>query len=384
MLVELHMLQNFAPSNLNRDDTGSPKDCEFGGYRRARISSQCQKRAIRRLFSADGLLPPENLAVRTTRLTDAVTDRLVARGHDADESRRVVEAAVPGTGLKLNEGRTQYLLFLGADELDAIAEVCHENWDSLAAAVVDTKASKKEAKAALPKEITAALGKGLDGRAAADLALFGRMLADLPERNRDAASQVAHALSTNTVSAEFDFFTAVDDLKPASEDAGAGMLGTVEFNSSCYYRYANVDVRQLQQNLGNDDELTRAALRAFLQAAVAAVPSGKQNTFAAYNPPSLVMAVVRDRGFWSLANAFVKPIAPRGDADLVAGSIAALDDYWGRLTTMYGDDGIRLRAVSLDPAYEARVVRLEGSRVPTVTTLIERVLESAVSDGQVG
>ena len=47
MIIELHMLQNFAPSCLNRDDTNSPKECEFGGYRRARISSQCIKRAIR-------------------------------------------------------------------------------------------------------------------------------------------------------------------------------------------------------------------------------------------------------------------------------------------------------------------------------------------------
>lgn len=383
MLVELHMLQNFAPSNLNRDDTGSPKDCEFGGYRRARLSSQCQKRAMRQMFAADDLLPAVHRAVRTARLTDAVVERLVARRHDAESARRVVEAAVPGTGLKLKEGRTEYLLFLGADELDAIAEICHNHWDTLAAAVVDSAASKKEAKAALPKEVAVAMSQALDGRAAADVALFGRMLADLPERNRDAASQVAHALSTNAVSAEFDFFTAVDDLKPASEDAGAGMLGTIEFNSPCYYRYANVALRQLRDNLNHDEELVQAALRAFLQAAIEAIPTGKQNTFAAHNPPSLVMTVVRDRGPRSLANAFVKPISPRGDGDLIATSVSALDGYYGRMATMYGDGGATMQAVCLDPEYASRLTNLVDSQVPNVATLIERTL-GAARDGEVG
>lgn len=383
MLVELHMLQNFAPSNLNRDDTGSPKDCEFGGYRRARLSSQCQKRAMRQMFAGDDLLPAAHRAVRTARLVDAVVERLVAKGHDAEAARRVVEAAVPGTGLKLKDGRTEYLLFLGADELDAIAEICHGHWETLAAAVVDSAASKKEAKAALPKEVAAGMSQALDGRAAADVALFGRMLADVPERNRDAASQVAHALSTNAVSAEFDFFTAVDDLKPASEDAGAGMLGTIEFNSPCYYRYANVNLDQLSTNLGDDDELVQAALRAFLQAAVAAIPTGKQNTFAAHNPPSLVMIVVRERGPRSLANAFVRPVAPRRDDDLIGASVAALDGYWGRMTAMYGDGDTILQAVCLDPEYAGKLDNLAESRVPNVATLIDGAL-AAARNGEAG
>jgi CRISPR system Cascade subunit CasC len=245
------------------------------------------------------------------------------------------------------------------------------------AAVVDSAASKKEAKAALPKEFAAAMSQALNGHAAADVALFGRMLADLPERNRDAAAQVAHALSTNAVSAEFDFFTAVDDLKTASEDAGAGMLGTIEFNSPCYYRYANVDVDELRENLDHDIELVQAALRAFLQAAVEAIPTGKQNTFAAHNLPSLVMTVVRERGPRSMANAFVRPIAPRGDGDLISASIAALDDYWGRISAMYGDGGVSLQAVCLDPAYVGRLSNLAGSQVPNVGTLIGRTVASA-------
>jgi CRISPR system Cascade subunit CasC len=157
----------------------------------------------------------------------------------------------------------------------------------------------------MPEEIKKELNRLLNGGMAVDLALFGRMLADLPNKNIDAACQVAHALSTNKVSMEFDFFTAVDDLSP-EEETGAGMMGTVEFNSACFYRYANIDLKQLTGNLAGDSELAQKAVEAFLRAAVATIPTGKQNSMAAQNPPSLVFAVVRDKGLWSLANAFVK------------------------------------------------------------------------------
>src|SRR5581483_58705 len=104
MFVELHILQNFAPSNLNRDDTGSPKDCEFGGYRRARISSQCLKRAIRERFRDDGLMPAADLATRTKRLVEQeIVPRLASRGRPPEQARAVVEAALGGVGLKVED-----------------------------------------------------------------------------------------------------------------------------------------------------------------------------------------------------------------------------------------------------------------------------------------
>lgn len=380
MLLEVHMLQNFAPSNLNRDDTGSPKDCEFGGYRRARISSQCQKRAIRQEFQ--DLLPAHNLGVRTKRLVEAVADRLIAVGHPEEEARPVAETAVASYGLGLDkDGETQYLIFLGRDELDAIAAACRDNWATLAAVATGERGSKRDAKAAVSKELAAALKRALDGKRAVDVALFGRMLADLPDRNRDAACQVAHALSTNAVSMEFDFYTAVDDLKPRAKDVGAEMLGTVEFNSSCYYRYANIDLRQLRENLGGDTELTRATVRAFLEAVVRAVPSGKQNSFAAQNPPSLVMGVLRNDAAWSLANAFVKPVRPSNGHDLIAASVAALDGYWGRLVGMYGDAGVVTRGVALDNGYDGRLATLSEARLANVPALIDHLTDAVAPTG---
>src|SRR6266446_7026622 len=109
MRIEIHILQNFAPSNLNRDDTGSPKDADFGGYRRARVSSQCQKRASRNYFNDHDLIPVANRAVRTKRLLEHVRKRLEMRGRDEAAINRAITTALAAGGLKLAERNlTQY------------------------------------------------------------------------------------------------------------------------------------------------------------------------------------------------------------------------------------------------------------------------------------
>src|SRR5262249_9519011 len=155
-----------------------------------------------------------------------------------------------------------------------------------------------------------------------DLALFGRMIADNPDWNVDAACQVAHAISTNRVNVEFDFYTAVDDFRPR-DSAGSDMMGTVPFQSSCFYRYASLDVDALRKNLGGTDTaeataLARSTVDAFLRALALAIPTGKQNSMAAQNRPSYLLAVVRKAGTpCSLANAFVKPIHATSERNLV-------------------------------------------------------------------
>jgi CRISPR system Cascade subunit CasC len=390
MFIELHIIQNFAPANLNRDDTGSPKDCEFGGVRRARISSQCFKRAIRESFRSEKLIGDEHLAERTKRLVDSLVARLKEKEKNEDEARRVAEALLNGVKLKVrDDGKTQYLLFLAEAEIKAIADLCAEHWDKLLesakpaiqeakgaqpAKKQSSKETKKADQEAVPKNIRDKMESLLNGGKAADLALFGRMLADLPEKNVDAASQVAHAISTNKVSVEFDFYTAVDDLKP-DDTPGADMLGTIEYNSACFYRYSNLDLSQLQTNLGNDTELSQETLEAFIRASVAAIPTGKQNSMAAQNPPSFVLAVARQSGLWSLANAFVKPVRPNAEGDLVENSINALDMHWGQLAGMYGDEQITDKCYI---TFDGRdLPKLNGSRVGKLTELVSRMLDAA-------
>lgn len=386
MFVELHLLQNFPPSCLNRDDTNAPKDCQFGGHRRARISSQCLKRSIRSRFDQAGYLAPEQLGTRSRILIEqGLVPRLVEQGWDADRSRKLAEAALTAMGFGVDEAQSQYLLFLGHDEIDRLAAAIGEHADALSQAADaggktsdEGKRTKKQSKAGVPKDVHLALVDVLDGGKAADLALFGRMLADLPDRNIDAACQVAHGISTNAIEMEMDFYTAVDDLQ-ARDEPGAGMMGTIEFNSACFYRYANISVRQLLANLGHDTELTRAAIEAFLRAAITAIPAGKQTTMAAQNPPSLMLAIVREHGLWSLANAFAQPIRPdhpgeHNGQSLVQKSAQRLDDYWGRMTRVYGSDGIVAHPLCL--VEDAELTYLSDEQVQSVDELVQRVMQS--------
>lgn len=346
MILELHLIQNFAPSNLNRSDTGAPKDCIFGGSRRARISSQCFKRAMREYFK-DNFATKNNLAERSTRLVEELASQMEKAGKDKPEAKRVVETALAGIGLNMSKKdaeKTQYLLFLGREEIEKFAKICLENYDVLLeVAPTDTselsaKDAKKASKAGSIPEVSKLLLEALNGGKAADLALFGRMLADLPEKNRDASSQVAHAISTHKTGVEFDFFTAVDDLKP-EDTAGSDHLGTVEFNSACFYRYMNVDTDLLKDNLQGDEELTRATVEAFIRAAVEAIPTGKQNSFATHEKPSFVLAVVRaGGGMCSLANAFVKSARANENRDLISDSVEKFENHWKKLAEGYGDD----------------------------------------------
>lgn len=301
-LIEIHALQNFAPSNLNRDDTGSPKDAFFGGTLRARVSSQCSKRAVRGFFAQkrdDGFFNPDELAVRTKRVYQAVADLLDGK-RDKAETISKAEIALSYVKFKAAEGgKTQYLLFLGQREIAALADAIHDFWEQIVVAPAEPEEKDKgkvKAKKAIastaPKEIKERIDAIFNGGKAVDVALFGRMLADMPEKNQNAACQVAHAISTHAVEQEFDFYTAVDDLKP-EDTAGADMMGTVEFNSACFYRYAVVDWDKLVENLQDDKELAAKGLRAFLEGFVKAEPTGKQNTFAAHNPPEFVAMSVR-------------------------------------------------------------------------------------------
>lgn len=225
-----------------------------------------------------------------------------------------------------DEPLTEYLLFVGSAELDEIAEVIAGQADEL----TDPK-SKSLAEAG--KQVTDILRR--KGAGSVDVALYGRMLANLPEGNADASCQVAHAISTHRVDRDFDYFTAVDDESP-EDSSGAGMIGTVEFNSSVYYRYSVVDLDQLNQNLDGDSALTTEAIAAYARAVVEAAPSGKQNTFAAHNLPSVVLVTLRrEQGPRSLTNAFETPVNG-SNGGFVRPSAEKLRDYWSRVDEAYG------------------------------------------------
>ncbi|MBU1168598.1 MAG: type I-E CRISPR-associated protein Cas7/Cse4/CasC [Proteobacteria bacterium] len=361
MILELHILQNFAPSNLNRDDTNAPKDCIFGGHRRARISSQCIKRSVRRHESfADKIKSGGgDIGVRTKRLKSRLSSILVNDYQkDTEISDKVASLIIGLIGLKLKDPeKTEYLLYFGENEISELAQIGNAHWDILSVeseklmnSVKSEDGKKKKKSKTLNEELkpVEAAFKGVIGKSrtanhsyAADIALFGRMVADDKNMNVDAACQMAHALSTHKVDMEMDYYTAVDDLLP-EDSSGSDMIGTVEFNSSCFYRYANIDLKKLSENLGSaNKDLLLSTVKGFVEASIKAVPTGKQNSMAAQNPPEYARVLIRNDGFpWSLANAFQKPVRAGRDVSIEEASVEALESYFNKLSKAYGSEGV--------------------------------------------
>lgn len=314
-IIEIHALETTSASNLNRDDTGSPKTVEYGGVTRARVSSQAWKRPTRKLFSQ--LLDPKDLGVRTKRVVEVLRDRILERvpDTDPDTAAKIAESVLhDGAGIKLDKPRakkgddsedalqqSKYLLFMGNRQYDRLADIAVEALgpDDPVKRIKDKDVKK------IIKQIVA------DDRSI-DVALFGRMVADDTDLNVDATAQVAHAISVHAVDSESDFFTAVDDVKQDSEeegDSGAAMVGQIEFNAATYYRYANVDADRLNDILG-DPDATGKAVAAFIQAFLTSMPQGKVHTFAQGTLPDLVVVIVRNTQAVNLVGAFERPVEP--------------------------------------------------------------------------
>lgn len=407
--LEVHVLQHFVPSLLNRDDTGSPKEALFGGYRRARVSSQSWKRAIREYVK-------ENVAgiatgLRTKRLAGELSAQLLSRGCGESESLAVASAALGGLGLLVEpredtdkpdeppEYLTQYLAFIGRDEIERLAAAIHDHWAEWADVAAEVARKDEEARqrdpnkpirgenrkamyrALAPKARVTEIERCLEEGQAVDIALFGRMLADLPKHNVDGAVQVSHAISTNAVTREFDYYTAVDDIRP-EDTLGADMIGTVEFNSACYYRYALVDLDRLMQNLHEDRTLTIQAAEAFLRAFVYAIPKAKQHSFGAQNLPRFVAFVLgRDAAPRNLAGAFENPVRAAEDS-LSVRSLYALDREWGRLQAVYGGS-YKLWTASVDQVSLQRLLSAtapDGQRLEDALDLVVAALEAQLQE----
>ncbi|MEE1753539.1 type I-E CRISPR-associated protein Cas7/Cse4/CasC [Streptomyces sp. SP18CS02] len=319
-IIDVHVLQTVPPSNLNRDDTGAPKTAVYGGVRRARVSSQAWKRATRKAFR--DLLDPADLGVRTRRVAELLAERITEREPSlagGDALAAAAETLRVATGSKIEVPRrkaesakkkgepepppeSSYLMFLSARQLDGLAGIA-------VGGAHDIKAYLK------PKETRDRVREIADTRHSVDIALFGRMVADSSDLGVDAAAQVAHAIGVHRTETESDYYTAVDDHNERDEETGAGMIGTVDFNSATLYRYAALDVDRLRDNLGpalSDEQPQETpvirAVRAFLHGFVASMPTGKINSFGNHTLPEAVVVTLRSARPISFVSAFEEPV----------------------------------------------------------------------------
>ena len=326
MLIEVHMLKNYPPVNLNRDDSGAPKTCFFGGVQRGRISSQCLKRSWR---ISDTFHELDSFGVRTRNMPALVAKRLAEMGVAPDF---IEEAEKKLTGIANKDGTvnkkaniTSQIVIYSHEEIERIAQ-------AVKAAINEDGSLKTFAKRS-PKDFEKLRSCAEDKPITADIALFGRMVTSQYLADVDAAMQVAHAVSTHAVNRESDYFTAVDDLISSSDDdSGAGMIGDVDYNSCCYYEYASIDTDILRENLKNSEdreELIRKLIPALIRTMAFTNPSGKQNTFAGQVLPDMMMVECKkDKIPLSYVNAFEEPVGAWGSQpNLVRNSIRKFADY---------------------------------------------------------
>ena len=320
--LQLHYLTIYPLSNPNRDDLGRPKTASYGGAPRLRISSQSLKRAARLSDVMQAELKG-HMGDRTQRIGEVVRESLAAAGASVERATEIATMVTDIFG-KLDSAagkkgaiRTRQLVFISPAERSAAI--------ALARRALAGESLPKD------KDLKRLVLRTADG--AADVAMFGRMLADDPDFNREAAVQVSHALTTHRALVEDDYYTAVDDLKLPSEDAGAGFVGEAGFGSGVFYIYACVNIDLLTQNLSEDRELAARAAGALAEALATATPSGKRNSFAHQTRACYIRAEKGGAQPRSLAGAFFKPV--EGE-DLLASSIAALEKMAESLDSAYG------------------------------------------------
>lgn len=289
LYVDIHVLQSVPPSCVNRDDTGSPKTAVYGGATRARVSSQSWKKAMRDMFRE--IFPAESLGKRTKRIVGMVAEE-ISRLSNVDDCEAQAKKILETAGLKIKspEKGTDALFFMSNAQAAALAKLAVQDPSTLAEK--PSKEARDKAQGALQQS------------PGVDIALFGRMVADAPTLNTDACAQVAHCISTHKVSNEYDYFTAVDDLAP-EDNAGAGHIGTVEYNSSTLYRYATIAAHELHKHLQKD---TVDAVCGFVRAFACSMPTGKQNTFANRTLPDAIMVTLRNDQPINLVGAFERPV----------------------------------------------------------------------------
>lgn len=320
--VQLHLLTSYPPANLNRDDTGRPKTAMMGGEPRLRVSSQSLKRAWRTSEVFESSLKA-HIGTRTKEMGIQVFNSLREKGVAKKDAADWAKAIAEQFGkLKKADTKNESQEF----EIEQLAHFSTEEEQAIQALITvlaerKTKPEADELKL-LRKQHTAA-----------DIALFGRMLASAPFYNTEAAAQVAHAISVHSVVVEDDFFTAVDDLNKGETDSGASHLGETEFAAGLFYLYVCIDKQLLIDNLSGDEALANKTLAALIESAATVSPNGKQNSFASRARTSYLLCEVGKQQPRSLSVAFLKPVTK---GDMLDVAKRRLDNTLKNMDQVYG------------------------------------------------
>ncbi|HCL57917.1 MAG TPA: type I-E CRISPR-associated protein Cas7/Cse4/CasC [Spirochaetia bacterium] len=311
--LEIHALQSVPVSCLNRDDLNSPKTAIFGGVQRARVSSQSWKRAIRETAKETSKLFEGK---RTRLIIEPLKNDLKDLGIEEEAAGNTAVEIADAIAKKDTDKKVKTLFFTSYSEIKKMAQIYNE-----------TKDIKKVLKSLSEKNLTDI----------ADIALFGRMVANDANLNIEGASMFSHAISTHKADNEIDFFTAVDDLQN-DEESGAGMMGTLEFNSATYYRFAALNLDQLKTNLAAmTPEQRKEVVSTFIKATLTAMPNARKNSMNGNTLPGYVLFVLREKGHpVQLVNAFENPIKAFGGKSIFERSVEEIKKEYEKLKSTWG------------------------------------------------
>lgn len=334
MYMDIYAIQNVPPSNINRDETGNPKTALYGGFLRSRVSSQAWKQSMRHTFCER--MGKDHVGKRTKNAVEMIVDAMLDHRPDCDEEKASKYATLifKAIGVKTQPSKragaasgkpvTDYLIFLANTEIDKLALLALEWMDQ----------GKKTAQKP-DSDMKNKVENIFHDEQAVDIALFGRMLADAPDLNTDASAQVAHAISVDVIRPEYDFFTAKDD-RSENDNAGAAMMDSVGFNSSTLYRYANVNLTALREQLGNI-EVTSKAASVFVEAFIRSMPTGKQNSYGNRTLPETCIVAFRDNQPINAVEAFERPVKASEDKSITQIACLRLIDELHRIEKAYDE-----------------------------------------------
>lgn len=407
LYLDIHLIQSYPYSNLNRDRQGAPKSARYGGVMRARQSSQNGKRHTRRAVeNATGIR-----AVRTRGVPKAVAERLRHRGWDADVALTagqmlILAAGVKGLGIADSQG-TNALLFLPESALDELAGLADRYRAEITQAAFDVaaeaeKAAKKTSRklsdadpdadadgdepavgesSVLARYAAKVLPKlevlGILQSRNASVAAFGRMLANEAGSTVDGAVQMAHGLSTHAAATQLDYFTAVDDiLQDEGTETGAGHMGDNRYTSATFYRYASLNVSELVGNLDGDAETSLQVTAEFLRAFVTTVLPAKASGTAPFTVPHLVYVALRSDRPVSLVGAYESAV-PDSTQGYVPASLARLDEHAAAHHRFLGTGGLVTHAHS---GLAGETFEALGERIDGLEGLISRVVDAVAKE----
>lgn len=340
--VQLHLLTSYPPANLNRDDLGRPKTAMMGGEPRLRVSSQSLKRAWRtsEVF-ADSL--KGHIGTRTKEMGIQVFNQLREKGIAKKDAMEWTKLIAEQFGKLKKANKDNELQELEIEQLAHFSPEERQLIDDLVVTIAERKTKPEDSELALLRK----------KHTAADIALFGRMLASSPAFNTEAAAQVAHAISVHSVVVEDDFFTAVDDLNSGEDDSGASHLGETEFAAGLFYLYLCIDKDLLVKNLSGDEALVNKTLEALIESTATVSPSGKQNSFASRVRASYILCETGKQQPRSLSVAYLKSV--RG-GDMLSSAIKQLETTVENMDKVYGacaDKRCSMNAVAVEGSLQA-------------------------------